>query len=157
MEKIEEMLLKTNIAPETLLYKISQDIVQKAQRNQIQEARKRKVKLEIMEVEIQQLRTTQESANTEHKVEMANIIEHRQEIQTNRSLLIDRIEEQHKSHLINKYLNKADKCTPYHYHRNMNTKMRSQITMIRTDEGKLLIDRQKLMIMYTNSSKKNSS
>ena len=94
--------MERNIAPETILYKISQDIVRKAQRNQTQKARKRKVNLEMMEDKIQQLRITQENASTEHKEEMIKIIEDRQELHTNRSLLIERIEERYKSQLINK-------------------------------------------------------
>ena len=89
------MLINTNVAPETILYKISQDVVRKAQRKQTQKARRRKVHLKMMEDKIQQLRTTQENANNEHKEEMIKIIEHRQRLQTERSLLIDRIEEKH--------------------------------------------------------------
>jgi hypothetical protein len=94
--------MERNIAPETILYKISQDIVHKAQRNQTQKARKRKVNLEMKEDKIQKLRMTQENASREHKEEMIKIIDHRQELHTNRSLLIERIEERYKSQLINK-------------------------------------------------------
>ena len=95
------MLINTNVAPETILYKISQDVVRKAQRKQTQKARRRKVHLKMMEDKIQQLRTTQENANTEHKEEMIKINEHKQRLQTERSLLIERIEEKHKRQLMN--------------------------------------------------------
>ena len=57
MKKIEQRLMNTNIAPETILYKISQDTVRKAQRKQTDKARQRKGDLEILEDKIQKSRT----------------------------------------------------------------------------------------------------
>ena len=84
MEKIEQRLMNTNIAPETILYNISQDTVRKAQRKQTDKARQRKVDLEILEDKIQKSRTAQENASTDHKEEMIDIIEDRQQLQAKR-------------------------------------------------------------------------
>ena len=43
-----------------------------------------------------------------------------------------------------RYYNEADRSTPYHYHRNMNKKIHSNILMLKTHKGKLLIERAKI-------------
>ena len=85
---------------------------------------------------------------------MIKIIEDRQQLQTDRTILIDRIDEQHKDQVIKKYLRESDKWTPYHFHRNMNQKMNSQISMIRTEKGKLLIAKKNDDYVHEHFSKK---
>ena len=84
-----------------------------------------------MELRTQKLRIEQETTGTENQERLIEIINEREELQSTRAIMTGKMEPLHKEKLLKRYYNEADRSTPYHFHRNMNKKIHSNIPMLK--------------------------
>ena len=92
---------------------------------------------------IEVLMKIQITAETNTK-EMEEILADKATLENNKNRIQLLMENQHSNKIEQNYIRVADKGTAYHFSRNCNKKMDTEIEMIRTEQGVNIIDRKKI-------------
>ena len=136
--QLMDLVSRKKTSANEIISKLMKSIVQKMQKRN--NNKKHLSKLAIKEMDVKMAEICKIIDKTECKSDaMKEFIKVKLELETERRLIVDKMEAEHNCKLQTNYFQNGDKSSAYHLGRNSNKKIGNGIEMIRTDQGKFLV------------------